>query len=420
MSQVTTTPLKVAPAAASHVSLSSGGSAWANGAWVQVLAATGGVAAAAGLTLAGTESSIRACEVDVGMGAAGSEVVVTTLRVALPLSTNLSGPHVYWFPNPVTGIAAGVRLALRQRGGNGATLFATLLYYETLDATNSTTLPGKSLPSAADNLGVTPNATAWAASGYVQVTSGLGVPIAIHGLTCTQPLASIEGEWDIATGGAGAEVVLTTVRFATGTTADGAPCHLPLPAPYPIAASTRLAVQLRKSGTSTTAFGVALLYDEFSPAPAPVTGSGDVTVSVATLDATGTVVAAAGTGALTIGAPALAASGLVTAPTLGTGGVAVGVPALDGTGVLLQPLRVTQLLAEVLALVPPSPLAASHLLVELVLAHGPQPDQARVTQLCCELIVVPRQPVCPAELPLDANTDPAACADDFPLGPVVW
>ena len=71
-----------------------------------------------------------------------------------------------------------------------------------------------------------------------------------------------------------------------------------------------------------------------------------------------------------------------------------------------QPLRATQLVAELLDVVPASPLAATQLLAETLLALPPQPDQARVTQLVCELIVIAyEQPVgCPTDnFPIDLD-----------------
>lgn len=264
MSQVTTTPLKTAPAAAFQVSLSSAGTAWANGPWVQVLAATSAAAAVAGLVCS---EQVQEFEVDVGTGASGAEVVLTTIRVQFS-GSGFSGPNVTWLPSPVTGIASGARLALRLRAkATGTSITAALLYYESLDTTNSSALPTKALPAAADSVSVTPNGTAWANSAYTTLTTGLGAAISLLGLAGKEAVANVEGEWDLATGAAGVETVITTLRFASAANANaGGVNNLLLPAPYPVAASTRIAVRLRKSGTSTTTYTVALLYDESTPA----------------------------------------------------------------------------------------------------------------------------------------------------------
>lgn len=265
MSQTTTTPLKIAPAAAFLVTVTGHATtAWLNGAWVQLLAATGAPAAVAGLVVSAVGNAF---EIDVGTGPSGAEVVFTTCRLQEG-GAAFSGPYVYLLPTPIAGIASGARLAIRLRSPTpGTSTTAALLYYESLDATNASTLPAKALPAAANSVSVTPNATAWANSAYAQLTSGLGVAIAVLGAAFTQALANVEGEWDLAAGASGAEVVLTTLRFASGANANaGGMMVLNLPAPYPVAASTRLAARLRKSGTSTTAYGVALLYDESMPA----------------------------------------------------------------------------------------------------------------------------------------------------------
>lgn len=265
MSQLTTTPLKTAPPAAFQVTVTSAGTIWASGAWVEVLAATSAAAAVAGLL---TTQVAAALEFDVGTGAAGAEVVLTTVRVQLA-GSGFGGPNVCLLPSPVTGVASGARVAVRLRASAGSTsVTVALLYYESLDATQSSALPTKALPAAANSVTVTPNGTAWANSAYTVLTTGLGAAIAILALTMTQAVANVEGEWDLATGAAGAEVVLTTLRFASASNANaGGMLVLTLPAPYPVAAWTRLAVRLRKSGTATTAYTVALLYDESSAAP---------------------------------------------------------------------------------------------------------------------------------------------------------
>lgn len=397
MSQVTSTRLKTAPAAADDLAAAAPGGIWLTGAWTEILAATGGPAAVAGLVCSG--SFLGEVEVDVGAGAAGSEVVVTTFRLRWGGSA-FGGPFVVWLPAPVTGIASGARLAVRTRNGSSQSVPVALLYYENLDATASSALPTKSLPSAADGVSLTPNATAWANSGYTQLTAGLGNAISLLGITFTTSVANVEGEWDLASGPAGAETVLTTLRFASpANSGAGGINNILLPAPYPIPASTRVAVRLRKSGTSTTTYTIALLYDESTGAPDAITGSG----------------------AVAIGAPALSGSGTATLPALtGTGAVTVGAPALSGTG---DPIAVftrsTQVVVEVLNVVPASPLHATQVAAEIVLALPPQPNEARVTQLACELIVVRAMPGgCVVDFPTEDAPAADGCSVIFPVLPV--
>lgn len=70
------------------------------------------------------------------------------------------------------------------------------------------------------------------------------------------------------------------------------------------------------------------------------------------------------------------------------------------TAIPPSPAVVTQLVAEVVNVVPASPLAATQVAAEIVFAN---PNDARVTHLVCELIIVrvarARTP-CPSQFPL--------------------
>jgi hypothetical protein len=121
----TANPSKALPSAANHTSLAASGVAWTNGAWAQITAST-----AAALVLAAISPNPGAsveCEIDIGTGSAGSEVVITTIHLAFFVN------RFYYvvLPTPLDNIANGVRLAARQRR-NATTGSATvsLTYYE--------------------------------------------------------------------------------------------------------------------------------------------------------------------------------------------------------------------------------------------------------------------------------------------------
>ena len=68
----------------------------------------------------------------------------------------------------------------------------------------------------------------------------------------------------------------------------------------------------------------------------------------------------------------------------------------------LAPIAVTQLFAELLTPVPPAPLGVSQLAAEILTSQA-STAETRVTDLCCELIiirVVPRTG-CPTDFPFD-------------------
>ena len=261
MSVLTTTPLKVAPSAAAGVTLATG-TAWAYGAWVEVIAATAAPIAIAGVALSGGTYSGILWEVEIGVGAASAEVPVGMMRFYLQASANF-GPAGVLLPVPLGGIGAGVRVAVRSRnaGGNSPATLA-LQYYENLSSDQVTTSSQvlSAAPSGSGTATLTPSGTAWANSAWVELIPSAATAIGLLGLvhaitTVTPPVDGIE--YDLGTGGAGAETVITTLRQAA---AIGKTPHTWLPGIYPVAAGTRVAVRMRKAGTNTGALPVALLY----------------------------------------------------------------------------------------------------------------------------------------------------------------
>lgn len=261
MSVLTTTPLHAAPSAAVGVTVTTGVMpAW--GAWVEVLAATAAPLAVAGVQLAAGSYSATDGELDIGVGAASAEASVGTLRLYLQNSGGLGTPVGSLLPVPLGGIGAGVRVAVRARAVGGGTSLGTvgLLYYENLSSDQVTTSSQvlTSAPSGSASPTITPNASAWANSAWVELVAsaatGLGLLGLVHGITT----GAEDGiEYDFGTGGSGSETVITTLREAP---AVGRLPYTWLPGLYPVAAGTRVSVRMRKAGTSTTAHPVALLY----------------------------------------------------------------------------------------------------------------------------------------------------------------
>jgi hypothetical protein len=102
---------KVIPPAAAGITVTSGGSAWANGTWAQLRAATGAALVIVGIVF-GAPSATAEYELDLGTGGAGAEAVITTLRLAL---SNQGMPSVLMLPTPLDNVAASTRLAARLR-----------------------------------------------------------------------------------------------------------------------------------------------------------------------------------------------------------------------------------------------------------------------------------------------------------------
>jgi len=345
VSQLTTTPLKSAPSAAGGVALTHG-TMPTYGPWIELIASTAVPIAIAGVQWTGGSYSAVWWELDIGVGAAGAEVSVGTLRQFLYNSGSIATPVGILLPVPLGGIGSGVRVAVRSRAtsaGSGPTTLS-LQYYENLSSDQVTTSSQilSSAPSGSGTASLTPSATPWANSAWVELVASASSDLGLLGLVHGEDIGAELGvEFDLGTGASGAETVITTLRQ---TRTVGRAPRTWLPGLYPITAGTRVAVRVRKAGTSTTALPIAVLYyTNVSSAPSPVTGTGAVSFGVVALDG----------------------SGDVTAPLVGTGGVTFSVPTLAGSGGAVVPLRVTQLVAELVQ---------------------SRPASARVTQLVVEVL----------------------------------
>lgn len=126
--QVTTKPTKCYPAAANSPTVVSSGTPWVNSAWVQIVAATATdivlTHVVAEVIQAGGESDI-----EIGVGAAGFEVVVTTVR-ASSFSAHTQSGGLYELPNPLDNIPTGSRIAFRVRCNIASITHACALIYQ--------------------------------------------------------------------------------------------------------------------------------------------------------------------------------------------------------------------------------------------------------------------------------------------------
>lgn len=125
---VTAQPSKVLPSAAAGAVITPAATAWVSSAWAQITAST-----AAAWVLAAATASLAAAqpfEFDIGVGTAGSEVVVTTLRGYV--ETQVGMPMVLLLEPVLDNIASGVRVAVRMRkpGTAVTTWNCKLTYYE--------------------------------------------------------------------------------------------------------------------------------------------------------------------------------------------------------------------------------------------------------------------------------------------------
>lgn len=268
-----TARLKCAPSSGALAVPSTGSvafSSWSS--WVEVITTS-----VDGLIIAGVvwdKATDGFLEIDVAIGIAGLEESVFGAENHFRINgkgSSVGSPAYYLLPAPITGlIPAGSRVAMRSRGDTPTPATGLgLLYYEVAASTipNISTQVPSSFPdgwgpSFAYGMPITPNASAWANSAWVELTSGVACAIDLFSLSiqCQGLTNGLEFEIDLATGLAAAESVITTVRGAPDAPGSSTTAVINLPAPYPINANTRVSARLRKAGTSTTQWLVSLQY----------------------------------------------------------------------------------------------------------------------------------------------------------------
>lgn len=124
----------------------------------------------------------------------------------------------------------------------------------------TTVEPQRVAPAAASGGSLTPSGTAWANSAYAQVIASTGSAIIVLGVI-VNPGVAAEFEMDIARGAATSEVVVARVCGNAETLAESSSWFFPINIPVDnIAASQRVAIRLRKAGTSTVAWTGKLVY----------------------------------------------------------------------------------------------------------------------------------------------------------------
>lgn len=263
MSRVTGIAIDVHPSGAQPPTVTAGAGAWTYGSWVEVIASAAADLHLAGLVLAAFSLPPSNFEVQIGIGAGGSEAGLHTFRTDLRNTAVETKNQFALFPVPVGGITAGDRVSVRIRSSSGSeSIDIGLATYASLTDTDHLTSKAMvSAPSGANSASITPSGTAWNYSAWTEVFSGAAVETAILGLVLRGPVASEQLEYEIGFGAAGSEVPKTMIRTHQDSSADfGGFRNFYLPAAHPVPANTRVAVRLRKTGTSTTVHSVAMLY----------------------------------------------------------------------------------------------------------------------------------------------------------------
>lgn len=126
----TAQPSLVYPPAGDGISIAGPGTAWQYSAWTELVAATTAAIVIPALVILPPNSTFD-WEVDLGIGIAGSEAVLTTARGHVRSTNGVLGPAWHQFIPALDNVPAGSRLAVRLRKSGtfaGATLIAAMYY----------------------------------------------------------------------------------------------------------------------------------------------------------------------------------------------------------------------------------------------------------------------------------------------------
>jgi hypothetical protein len=191
-------------------------------------------------------------EIEVATGGAGAEAPIGVLKGWANRILDGAGEQaVMALPIPIDALTVGTRVSYRLRKSGTSTTAWNAAFTSIVKPITgvllSTTNLSKCLPAAAAPTSTTSGGSAWASGSYVQMTATAAAALVVFGVLAQ---GTTYWEFDLATGGAGAETVITTVSGDETAHAAG---YVPLPNPLDnIASSARVAVRSRGNNASQT------------------------------------------------------------------------------------------------------------------------------------------------------------------------
>lgn len=247
------------PSAANLATVTSGAASWVSGAWVELDAALAAETAITGLVF-GVGTTGTDMEVDIGIGAAGNEVVVTTFRCS---TQGVAETNHFALLHYARTVAAGQRLVARVRANNNATTNVPVKVFgiQSPDFSQTTTAAQAAWPSAAVALIVTEGAADFVYGAWTEFAAATAADSVITGIDITQ---AWDGDADvqIGFGAAGSEVVATTYRLYGHSNVTSHSDYRLLPVPLFVPAGTRVAMRVRRKVAASQGWRMAMTYME--------------------------------------------------------------------------------------------------------------------------------------------------------------
>lgn len=257
---ITTTAQQQGAPSASTASVTPPGTAWSSSGWTQINASIPGDWTITGLSWGPASFGLTAdFEMDIGVGAASSEVAVATLRSHDAGGSSWGDPQ-YLNLWPFVKITSGSRVSVRIRASTTTTNTqkVRLSYYQALSGASAITTSAvpSTIPSAAASIGVTASGTPWANGSWVQAIASTSASVVLTGMNPGAATSS-DQEIDVGTGGSGSEVPVWTFRLDDQPNLGSNYTHNFYFGPL-IPSGTRVSFRMR-SGTASQTQSVAIL-----------------------------------------------------------------------------------------------------------------------------------------------------------------
>lgn len=260
-----TNPVFTAPSAANGAVVTPSGVAFANSAWVEVIAsADADLLLTAINVIAGAVSA--PFWVEVGVGSVGNESVIATVIGYNQQTSVASGPLEFRLPLPIDLIPNGSRVAVRMRkSGTSTVTWSVSISYlkKPITGTLSTTTAVLQAFPTGSALVALPNApgTAWTNSAYTQIVASMAADSVIAGITAYFSAGEIE--CDLATGASSSETVINTIRLQTSNSSSPGSNTFMFMNPFDgIPSGSRFAVRYRDSSTVALPGAFGFMYYE--------------------------------------------------------------------------------------------------------------------------------------------------------------
>lgn len=254
----TTSVRKVTPSAATRISITPSSTSLADSAWVEVTASAPADWAPCAIAFDPAVSGVYFA-FDLGVGAAGSEVVIATISGSLSQENTCLNHRVPW-QVPVSAVTTGDRVAIRMRkSGTDVNTWAVAIEYFETPMTGNAVVATVAPRLLGGGDAIVGSATDDAYSLWSHQTSDTPITtdLVVSGLAPTNVPVYVPYELTMGTGGNGAETDVYVQRAqslnVSALGAGGIYYQLCIPMPT-VRANTSLAFRLRKDLTSTASW----------------------------------------------------------------------------------------------------------------------------------------------------------------------